>query len=127
VDVQVSHHQERDARVWEEGFRRDGVDPAVRRVDRVGIDEPEGVETGAKHRFLGRDVEGHNVDPLCKPWQYRKTSKKRTMYLECHPELPDWWKKGHKATERRKSGLTSRRVLKEDHRGVCARLFERLK
>jgi len=42
-------------------------------------------------------------------------SKKRRMYVGCHPGLPDWWKNGHKAIERGKAGLTNRRVLMEDH------------
>jgi len=77
--------------------------------------------------FLGQDVEGHKVDPLCEPWQHRETKKKRTMYVGCHPGLLDRWKKGDKAIKGEKAGLTNRRVLEEDHRAVCARLFERLK
>ena len=84
------------------------------------------MEAGAEHGFLGRDVEGHDVDPLCEPSQHSKTSNLGTIYIGCHPGLPDWWKKGHEAIKGGESGLTNRRVVKEDHPGVCARLFERL-
>ena len=49
------------------------------------------------------------------------------MYVGYHPWLPDQWNKGHKAIRGGNAGLTHRRVLNEDHEGVCARLFERLK
>ena len=65
---------------------------------------------GTKHRFLGRDVEGHDIDPICEPWQHRKTSKKGTMYVGSHPGLPDRWKERHRAINGGKAGLTNRRV-----------------
>jgi len=43
------------------------VDSALRRGNGVGVDQPEGVVLGAKNRFLGGDVEGHDIDPLREP------------------------------------------------------------
>ena len=82
------------------------------------------MEAQAKHGFLGGDVERHEVDPFCESWQHRKTSNERTMNVGSHPGLPDWWKKRHKAIKGRKAGLTNRRVLEKNHRGVCVCLFK---
>jgi len=82
---------------------------------------------GAKHRFLGKYVEGHDVNPVAEPWQYRKTSKKGTMYVGSHHGLPNWWKKRHKAIKGGEAALTNRWVLQEVHRRICTCLFKRLK
>lgn len=75
------------------------MDPAVRRVDGVGLNLSERVKMGARNRFPGADVEGHDVGLLCEPSQNRKTSEKGAMNIGCHPMLPDGRKKGHKAFE----------------------------
>jgi len=113
--------------VGKKRFWSDRVDPAVCRINCVCVNQPKGVKAGAKHGFLGRDVKRHDVDPIRESWQYRKTSKKRQMDIGCDPGLPYRWKQGHEAIKGGKVDLANRRVLKEDHRGVCASLLEGLK
>jgi len=71
--------------------------PEVRRVDRAGADQRERVELEAKNGFLRGYVEGHDVDFLRKPWQYRKTSTKGTINIGCHFGFPNGRIKYHKA------------------------------
>jgi len=104
-----------DARIGEEIFWGDVVKPAVCRVDGVGINQPKGVELGAKNAYLGGYVEGHNIDPLRELWQQRKTSKKRTVNVGYASGLPDGRKKRPKAVEGGEAVLTNSRVQEEDH------------
>ena len=85
------------------------------------------MEREPKHRFLGGDVKGHDVNAVREPQQHLKNAQKGMIYVASQPGLPDWRKKRHDAVEGGKAGLTNMGGLKENHRGVSAGLFERLK
>ena len=70
MNVQVPWYKERAAGIGEKSVRGDRMKPTVRRVNRVGVDQAEGVELAAKKGFLRGYVEGHNVDLPCEPWQH---------------------------------------------------------
>jgi len=53
VDVEVSHDQEGKPKVRKKDFWLDRVDPMLHSIGRIGINNPEGVEIGAKKRLIG--------------------------------------------------------------------------
>jgi len=75
VDVEVSHYQEGEPKIWKNSFRLDGVDPMVDSGG-VGIDASEAVKIGAKRWFLGGDVEGKDIVFPPKPGEHRVVGKK---------------------------------------------------
>jgi len=52
VDVEVPYDQEGEPKVGKEDFWRDRVDPVVDGVGGVGVNNPEGVETGANQSLI---------------------------------------------------------------------------
>jgi len=99
----------------------------VHSISRISINDPEGVETGAKKRLAGGDIKGEDVVYPLKLGKHRVVGKKRHMNVGSHTWLPNRGKKGLKTTQGRKVSLVDRWILQKDYRGVGGRLSERLK
>jgi len=98
-------------------------------VDRgggVGIDNPEGVKTGAEERLLGGHVQGEDVVKPLKPREHREVGKKKHMNLGSHTWLPNRGKERLKTIKGGEVGLVNRWILQKDQRGVGCRSLERL-
>jgi len=118
VDVEVSHNQEGEPKIGEKNIWWDGVNPVVNSVGGVGIDNPEGVEGGAKKRLIGRDVEGeHIVHPL-KLGEHCVVGKQRHMKVGSHSWLANRGKERFKTMEGGKVSLVYRRILQKDYQRV---------
>jgi len=99
----------------------------VNSVGGVGVNNPERVETGAKKRLIGGDIEGEDIIYPLKPGEHRVVGKKRPMNVGSHSWLPDWWKEGLETIKGRKVSLVDRWILQKDYRRVGGRFSERLK
>ena len=64
----------------------------VNSIGGVGVNNPEGVETGAKERLIGGDIEGEDVVHPFKPGEHRIVGKKEHMNVGSHSWLPNQWK-----------------------------------
>jgi len=105
----------------------DGVNPVVNCVGGVGVDNPERVETGAKKRLIGGDVEGEDIIYPLKPGEHCVVGNKRHMNVGSHSWLPNRWKEGLETIKGRKVSLVDRGVLQKNYQRVGGRSFERLK
>jgi len=76
VGVGVPHNKEGKPKIRKKNFWGDGVNPVVNSVGGVRIDNPEGVETGAKKRLIRGDVEGKDIINPLKPGEHRVVAKK---------------------------------------------------
>jgi len=102
VDVEVRQNQEGEPKIGEKDFWWDGVDPVVNSVGGLGVNNPKGVESGAKKRLIGGDIKGENVVLPLKPREHRVVGEKGDMNVGSHTWLPNRGKKGLKTIERRK-------------------------
>jgi len=127
VDVEVSHDQEGKPKVGKKNFRLDGVDPVVHSIGRIGINNPEGVETGAKKRLIGEDIEGEDFVHPHKLVEHRVVGKKGPRNIGSHSWLPNREKKELETIKGRKVSLVDRWILQKDYRGIGGRLSEQLK
>jgi len=98
----------------------------VNSVGGVWINNPKGVEGGAKNRLIGGDVEGQNIVHPLKPREHRVIGKKRHMNVGCHAWLPNRREKGLETIKGGKVSLVDRWILQKDYRRVNGRFFERL-
>ena len=89
MHVEVSHKQERKPKVGEENLWWDGVDPVVNSIGGVGVNNPEGVETGTKEGLMGGDIEGEDVVHPFKPAEHRVVGMKGHMNVGSHSWLPN--------------------------------------
>ena len=88
MDVEVSYYQEGEPKIRKKKFQLDRVDPMVDRVGGVGVDDSEGLKTGAKKRFMGGDVKGKDVVFLPKAGEHRAVGKKGHMNVGSDAWLP---------------------------------------
>jgi len=88
VDIEVSYNQEGEPKIRKKNFQLDRVDPMVDPVGAVGVDDSEGVKTGAKKRFMGGDVKGKDVVFLPKPGEHRAVGKKGHMNVGSDAWIP---------------------------------------
>ena len=96
----------------------------VHGVGRIGVNNPEGVETGAKKRLIGADVEGEDVVYPIKPGKHCVVGKKRHMKVGGHAWLPNPGKNRLKTIKGRKVSLIDRWILQKDYPGVRGRSSE---
>ena len=88
MGIEVSNYQEGERKIRKKNFRLDRVDLMVDRVGGVGVDDSEGVKTGAKKRFIGGDVKGKDVVFPPKPGEHRAVGKKGHMNVGSDAWLP---------------------------------------
>ena len=127
VYVKVSHNQEGKPKIRKKNFRWDGVNPVVHSVGGVGVNNPEGVESGAKMSLIRGDIEGEDIVYYLKPGEDCVVRKKRHMNVGSHTWLPNRGKEGLETVRGRKVSLVDRWILQKDYRGVGGRFSERLK
>jgi len=111
----------------EENFWLDGVNPVVHSVGGVSINNPKGVEGGAKKKLIGGDVEGKNIVRPLKPREHRVSGKKKYMKVDSHAWLPNRWKKGLETIKGRKVSLIDGWILQKDYGRIGGHFSERLK
>jgi len=99
----------------------------VNSIGGVSINNPKGVEGGAKKRLFGGDVEGEDVIHPLELREHRVTGKKRHINVGSHAWLPNRGKEGLETIERGKVSLVDRWILQKDYRRVNGRFSERLK
>ena len=99
----------------------------VNSVGGVRINNPKGVEGGAKKRLIGRAVEGENIVHPLKPGEHRIGGMNRHMNIGGHTWLPNRGNEGFKTITRGKMSVIDRRILQKDYRRVGGRFFKRLK
>jgi len=80
----------------------------VNSVGGVGVNNPEGVETGAKKRLIGADIEGEDIIYPHNPEEHRVVGKKRHINLGSHTWLPNQGKEGLETIKGRKVSLVDR-------------------
>ena len=115
MDVEVSHDQEGKPKVGKKNFWLDRVDPMVHRIGRIGINNPEGVEIGAKRRLIGGNIKGKDIVHPPKLGEHRVVGEKRHMNVGSHSWLPSRGKKGLEAVKGRKVSLVDRRILQKEN------------
>ena len=103
------------------------MNPVVNSVGGVSINDPKGVEGGAKKSLNGGDVEAENIVYPLKPGEYRIIGKKRHMNTGSHAWLPNRGKERLETIKGRKMSLVDRWILQKDYRRVGGRFPERLK
>jgi len=127
VHVEVPYNEEGKPKVRKKNFWGDGVNPVVNSIGGVGVDDSERMETGAKKRLIGGDVEGEYIIYPLKSGEHRVVGKKRHMNVGSHSWLPNWWKEGLETIIGRKVSLVDRGVLQKNYQRVGGRSLERLK
>ena len=124
MDVEVSYDQEGEPKIGKKNFWWDRVDPVVHSISRIGVNDSEGVQTGAKKRLAGGDIKGKDVVYPLKLGKHHVVGKKTHMNVGSHTWLPNRGKKGLETTKGRKASLVDRWILQKDYRGVGGRLSE---
>ena len=108
MDVEVTDNQEGKPKIAEKNFWWDGVDPVVNSIGGVGVNNPEEVETLAKRRLIGGDIEGKDIVYPLKPGEHRVVGKKGHMNVGSDTWLPNRGKKGLETSKGRKVSLVDR-------------------
>ena len=111
MDVEVSYDQEGEHKIGKKNFWWDGVDPVVHSISRIGVNDPERMETGAKKWLVRGDIKGEDVVHPLKVRKHRVVGKKRHMKVGSHAWLPNRRKKGLETTEGGKLSLVDRWIL----------------
>jgi len=127
VGVEVSHDQEGKHKIWEKNFWLDGVNPVVSSIGGIGVNNPEGVENGAKKSLSGGNVKGKNIIYPLKPGEHGVVGKTRHMNVGSPTWLPSRRKEGIETVKGWNVSLVDRWILQKDYRGLGGRFSERLK
>jgi len=103
------------------------VNPVITSVGGVSINNPEGVERGAKKRLSGGNIKGEDIIYRLEPGEHRVVRKTEHMNVGSHTWLPGRGKEGLETIKGRKVSLVDGGILQKDYRGEGGRFSERLK
>jgi len=87
----------------------------VSSIGGVSVDNPKGVEGGAKKGLIEGDVKGEDIVYSLKPGEHLVVGKKRHMNVGSHAWLPNRGKKRFKTIKGRKVSLVDRRIVQKNY------------